>query len=72
MTTDWFMVTADFASYCAAQRAVDAMWRDRPSWRAKAIRNVANMGWFSADRAIREYADEIWKVPLAHAAPHAR
>ncbi len=72
MTTDWFMVTADFASYCAAQREIDAMWRNRSSWRAKAIRNVANMGWFSADRAIREYAEEIWKVPLAHTGGHAR
>ena len=65
MTSDWFMVTADFAAYCAAQRDVDAMWRDTPSWRAKAIRNVANMAWFSADRTIREYARDIWDVPVA-------
>ncbi len=65
MTSDWFMVTADFAAYCAAQRNVDAMWRDPPSWRTKAIRNVANMGWFSADRTIREYARGIWGVPVA-------
>ena len=63
MTNDWFMVTADFASYCAAQRKVDAMWRETRSWRAKAIRNTANMAWFSADRTIREYARDIWDVP---------
>jgi len=59
------MVTADFASYYAAQRDVDAMWRKMPSWRAKAIRNIANMAWFSADRTIREYARDIWDVPVA-------
>ena len=65
MTSDWFMVTADFAAYYAAQRKVDAMWRETAGWRAKAIRNVANMGWFSADRTIREYARDIWSVPVA-------
>jgi glycogen phosphorylase len=65
MTSDWFMVTTDFAAYCAAQRNVDAMWRDTPSWRTKAIRNVANMAWFSADRTIRQYARGIWDVPVA-------
>jgi len=65
MTSDSFMVTADFASYYAAQRDVDAMWRKMPSWRAKAIRNIANMAWFSADRTIREYARDIWDVPVA-------
>jgi starch phosphorylase len=64
MTNDWFMVTADFASYCAAQRNVDVMWRSPSSWRGKAIRNVASMAWFSADRAIREYARDIWNVPV--------
>ncbi len=63
MTNDWFMVTADFVSYCAAQRKVDSMWRQTRSWRTKAIRNTANMAWFSADRTIREYARDIWNVP---------
>ncbi|MGD9914897.1 MAG: glycogen/starch/alpha-glucan phosphorylase [Rhizobiaceae bacterium] len=60
---DWFMVAADFDSYAAAQRRVDAIWRNSPDWNAKAIRNVANMGWFSSDRTIRQYASEIWGVP---------
>ena len=63
MTNDWFLVTADFASYCKAQRDVDALWRVKSSWRAKAIHNVARVAWFSADRTIREYAEEIWNVP---------
>lgn len=60
---DWFMVAADFDSYSAAQRRVDAMWRNSPDWYAKAILNVARMGWFSSDRTIRQYATEIWNVP---------
>ncbi|MEP9370955.1 glycogen/starch/alpha-glucan phosphorylase [Mesorhizobium sp. KR1-2] len=60
---DWFMVAADFDAYAAAQRQVDAVWRDSPDWNARAIRNVARMGWFSSDRTIRQYANEIWNVP---------
>jgi len=62
---DWFMVTADFAAYAAAQRGVDVLWGDRAAWSAKAIRNTAHMGWFSSDRAIREYARDIWHVPTS-------
>jgi starch phosphorylase len=60
---DRFMVTADFDAYYAAQRRVDALWRDQPAWWAASIRNTANMAWFSSDRAIREYAADIWNVP---------
>jgi starch phosphorylase len=59
---DWFMVAADFDAYAAAQRDVDARWGDRQGWTRSAIRNVANMGWFSSDRTIGEYAQEIWGV----------
>ncbi|WP_180901093.1 glycogen/starch/alpha-glucan phosphorylase [Martelella soudanensis] len=59
---DWFMVAADFDAYAAAQREVDAIWNDRASWNVKAIRNTARMGWFSSDRAIREYARDIWSA----------
>lgn len=59
---DWFMVAADFDAYAAAQRAVDARWLDRAGWQASAIRNVANVGWFSSDRTIGEYARDIWNV----------
>jgi len=59
---DWFMVAADFDSYAAAQRGLDALWSDKAAWNAKAIRNVAGMGWFSSDRTIRQYASEIWEV----------
>ncbi|MEW9855788.1 glycogen/starch/alpha-glucan phosphorylase [Novosphingobium sp. M1R2S20] len=60
--SDWFMVAADFESYTQAQRAVDARWEDQAGWRAAALRNIANVGWFSSDRTIGEYARDIWKV----------
>jgi starch phosphorylase len=60
--SDWFMVAADFESYHTAQRAIDARWEDQTAWRVSAIRNIANVGWFSSDRTIREYATDIWGV----------
>jgi starch phosphorylase len=60
---DWFMVAADFDAYSAAQRRVDGIWNDRARWNRMAIRNTANVGWFSSDRTIRQYAEEIWNVP---------
>ncbi len=66
--SDYFMVTADFAAYAAAQRRVDALYRDSGDWARRTLLNTARMGWFSADRAIREYASEIWgAVPEAPA-----
>ncbi len=60
--SDWFMVAADFDAYAAAQRDVDARWRDAAGWRKAAIHNIANVGWFSSDRTIGEYARDIWGV----------
>lgn len=61
--SDWFMVAADFDAYAATQRDVDTVWRNSPDWYARAIRNVARVGWFSSDRTIRQYAKDIWHVP---------
>ena len=63
--SDWFMVTADFDSYVDAQYAVVARWRDRHAWWRSSVLNTANMGWFSSDRTISEYAGEIWRVPVS-------
>jgi starch phosphorylase len=60
---DWFMVTADFESYHAMQREVGARWRQPGEWWRRAILNTARVGWFSSDRAITEYATDIWNVP---------
>ncbi|HRO11460.1 glycogen/starch/alpha-glucan phosphorylase [Amaricoccus sp.] len=61
---DYFMVASDFDAYCAAQRQVDALWADPSAWWRKAILNTARMGWFSSDRTIRQYAQDIWGIPL--------
>ncbi|MBN9016852.1 MAG: glycogen/starch/alpha-glucan phosphorylase [Rhizobiales bacterium] len=61
---DYFMVTADFDSYYAAQRDVDALWLDRAAWWKASLNNTARVAWFSSDRTIAEYAKEIWNVPV--------
>ncbi len=59
---DRFMIAADFESYWAAQRRVDDLWQDEAHWWRAAVLNTARMAWFSSDRTIREYANEIWNV----------
>lgn len=60
---DPFLALADYRAYLAAQAEVDAAWRDRQRWTRMSILNSARSGHFSADRAIREYCEEIWQVP---------
>jgi starch phosphorylase len=59
---DYFLLCADFATYRDAHDRVDQAWRDRPRWLGMAVRNVAAMGPFSGDRAIHEYARDIWGI----------
>ena len=61
---DHYMIAADFDSYYATQRAVDELWRTPSDWAAMAMTNTAKMAWFSSDRAIAEYAQEIWQTPF--------
>jgi starch phosphorylase len=61
---DHFLICRDFDGYADAQAAVSVRWRDQRAWRRSAVLNLARVGWFSSDRAIREYAEEIWKVPV--------
>jgi starch phosphorylase len=61
---DRFMVAADFDAYWDAQRQVDQLWQS-PDWWHTAILNTARMAWFSSDRAIGEYAHDIWHVAVA-------
>jgi starch phosphorylase len=58
------MVAADFDAYRAAQRGIDGLWRSPRNWRKAALLNIAGMSWFSSDRAIAEYAQDIWNTPL--------
>ena len=60
---DYFQVCADYVAYCAAQERADMLWKDQKAWTRASILNTANVGWFSSDRTIMEYADEIWKAP---------
>jgi starch phosphorylase len=64
---DHYMVSADFDSYYDCQRGIDARWSSGSAWTRAAILNVARMAWFSSDRTIREYAEEIWNVPTSPA-----
>jgi starch phosphorylase len=62
---DWFMVARDFDAYAKAQREIDGIWNNPRKWYSMSIRNTAHMSWFSSDRTIRQYADEVWGVPVA-------
>lgn len=57
---DPWMTAADFRSYIDAQLAVDAAFADSEGWTRKCIANTSASGYFSSDRTIRDYADEIW------------
>jgi starch phosphorylase len=57
-----FFVLADFAAYAAAQAEVDALYLQPDEWSRKAVLNTVNMGTFSSDRSIREYAERIWHI----------
>jgi starch phosphorylase len=59
---DEYFHLADLPYYIDAQHSVSQEFLDSPLWARKSILNVARIGKFSSDRAIREYADEIWNI----------
>ncbi len=59
---DHYLLLADYASYIACQQKVEEAYRTQKEWVKKAILNVANMGKFSGDRTILQYAQEIWNA----------
>jgi hypothetical protein len=59
---DPFFVLADFRAYVDCQREVEALWRTPAAWLRSSILNTARAGRFSSDRAIAEYARDIWNV----------
>jgi starch phosphorylase len=65
MGHDPYLVCADFDSYCQTQDQVSRMYLNKDEWAKRSIINVAQSGFFSSDRTIREYAKEIWKVPVS-------
>ena len=58
--SDPYMVLADFDSYRAAQQRSSQLYQDTRKWTQMSLANIANAGVFSADRAVNEYAKEIW------------
>lgn len=59
---DTYLHLADFESFIKAQDDADELYKDKTNWVRKAILNVARVGKFSSDRAIHEYAREIWDI----------
>lgn len=59
---DHYQLLADYRSYVDTQDKVDTLYRHPDEWTRKALLNIANMGYFSSDRTIQEYADEIWGI----------
>ena len=59
---DRYFHLADFRSYAETHKKVDKDFRDKLAWQKKALKNIANTGYFSSDRAIQEYSEKIWNV----------
>ena len=59
---DYYMLLGDLKSYCEAQDRVDATYRDTKKWNTMSLINIARSGRFSSDRAVLEYAKNIWNV----------
>jgi starch phosphorylase len=61
---DPYKLLADFRAYSDCHLRVEAAYRDPAGWARKAILNTARSGKFSSDRTIREYAEQIWSLPV--------
>jgi starch phosphorylase len=59
---DYYMVLADFQSYCDIQKQIELDYQNENLWTQKTILNASAMGRFSGDRAITEYVEHIWKI----------
>ena len=59
---DPYMCMADFSDFLAIHKKADDLYSDRNEWNKKSLLNIASSGYFSADRAIKEYAENIWKL----------
>jgi starch phosphorylase len=59
---DQYFVLRDFASYVDIQQQIGVSYKNRNEWQKKSLINIANAGYFSSDRTIKEYADGIWKI----------
>lgn len=62
---DQYFVLRDFASYAEAHQEISRKYLDRNAWLKMSLVNIAKSGYFSSDRTIQEYADQIWKIKSA-------
>jgi starch phosphorylase len=60
---DPFCVFADFSDYLDAQDRVNAAWKESDRWNRMSLNNIAQSGFFSSDRSIRDYCTKIWGIP---------
>jgi starch phosphorylase len=61
-TSDPYMVLADFDSYREAQKRASELYKDQTKWSSMSLMNIAGAGIFSADRAVDDYARDIWAL----------
>ncbi len=57
---DEYFVLADFKAYCKAQEEIQARYQNKEQWAKSCLINIAKSGYFSSDRTIKEYTDDIW------------
>ena len=62
LNKDWFMTFPDFAEYVETREKVYADYEDRTAWAKKMLMNIAKAGFFSSDRTIAQYNEDIWKL----------
>ena len=61
---DWFMTLLDFEEYCTKKEEVFKEYEDRINWAKKMLINISKAGYFSSDRTIAEYNEDIWKLEV--------
>ena len=59
---DWFMTFPDFADYCRVKAEAIKAYGDEKRWGRMTLANIANAGFFSSDRTIKQYNDDIWHL----------
>lgn len=59
---DEYLLLADYDAYAFAQRNIDKRYAEKQAWARMCLVNIAQSGFFSSDRTIQQYADEIWNI----------
>ena len=62
LNKDWFMTLLDLEEYIAVKDRMLEDYRDEEKWKRMMLTNIAKSGFFSSDRTIREYNEDIWKL----------